>query len=418
MVEKLTFDVSEKSGALTIKSPFFSKQDQNPDGWVVVPFDDERLLVQTARSRQSMGAAEDLEGVTRCSVAAFYGMITGLSMRGWNGVISIDTGFGVNKLYLESGNLCFGASGIIDHRLGEVLYRNGLISLDQLTDSAVKVTRSLKFGQVLLSGEIVNPVGLWEALKLQVLEILRFSFLAPEVYVELKSGRNLAPTGVVFEGGTEQLLDDAYSFGQMFRQFVGRIQGESEIVVHSGNKLVSKFQPGTFIGDLLQLITESSQVSSVVEKSKLLYLNTYVAIMSLVHSGICEVASIEEGGVQSGSASIQGLKSQLDAYSVLVRSSRKAFSKEGVPFPTADLKDFVHRLNSRGFVSLYLNEEGELHPESVLSMYSQCYESDTRSKYFATRVDGLIQFLLQVVGDLLPYEIAKSVKAEFRMLRS
>jgi len=415
MVEGLSFEVSEKAGSLTIKSPFFSKQDS--EDWVVMPFDDERLMVQTSRSRQNMGDTQDLEGAAKCSINTFYGMMIGLSARHWSGVVSIDTGFGVNKLYLDSGKLCFGASGIIDHRLGEVLYRNGLISLDELTDSAVKVTRSLKFGQVLLSGNIMNPVGLWEALKLQVLEILRFSFLAPDVYVELKAGRNLAPTGVVFEGSTEQLLDEAYSFGQMFRQFVGRIHGDSKVVVQQSNELVSKFKPGTFVGDLLQLITESSQVSSVVEKSKLLNLNTYVAIMSLVHSGICEVASIEEGGIQSGSTAVQGLKSQLDAYSVLIRSARQAFSKENVTFPLNNVKDFVHRLNSKGFVSLYLNEDGDIHPESVLSLYSQCYESGARSEYFADRIDALIQFLLQIVGDLLPYETAKSVKADFRMLR-
>ncbi len=417
MTEKVGFDVSEKSGALTIKSSHFGQKDRPFGDWEVVPFDDERLLLQTSRSRQSMGSDQNLEGASRCSINVFYDLMIGLSLRKWSGVVSIDTGFGVNRLYLESGQLTFGASAIIDHRLGEVIYRNGLISLDQLTDSAVKVTRELKFGQVLLSGKILSPVGLWEALKLQVLEILRFSFLSPQVYIELRAGKDLAPTGVVFDGDTERLLEEAYSFGQMFRQFVGRIQKDSEIVVHSENQLVSKFQPGTFVGDLLQLITENSQVASVIEKSKLLYLNTYVSIMSLVHSGICEVSSVVESEIQSGAQAVQKVKSQIDAYSMLIKSSRQAFSKENVFFPIGNIREFVHRLNSKGFVSLYLNEEGYIHPESVLSLYSQCYDSDSRSDYFAMRIDALIQFILQLSGDLLPYETAKALKADFRMIR-
>ncbi len=81
--------------------------------------------------------------------------------RRWSGSVSVEDEWGQKKLYFRDGELVFARSNAMDHRLGEVMYRQGLISLDELTESAVQVTRTLKFGQVLLTRKFFEPCDLW-----------------------------------------------------------------------------------------------------------------------------------------------------------------------------------------------------------------------------------------------------------------
>src|SRR5690606_3773150 len=119
---------------------------------------------------------------------------------------------------------CFARSNIIDDRLGEVIYRWDAISLDQLAESAVKVTRVRKFGQVLLTSGIFSTVDLWNALKMQVRDIVRSIFLVPRVYVEIEGASRPAPSEVVFPEGTSTLIHESYSFGCMLREFIERLR--------------------------------------------------------------------------------------------------------------------------------------------------------------------------------------------------
>src|SRR5690606_26109535 len=98
-----------------------------------------------------------------------------------------------------NGDIVFAASNVIDDRLGEVIYRQAKITLDELTTSAALVSKKQKFGQVLLNNRVFTNRHLWDALKCQVAEIIRSVFMVSDVYVELKEGKGLAPTEVIFE---------------------------------------------------------------------------------------------------------------------------------------------------------------------------------------------------------------------------
>ncbi|MFM9785948.1 hypothetical protein, partial [Streptomyces scabiei] len=72
-------------------------------------------------------------------MAVFKDFFLGLSASGFSGLLSVDTGYGIKRIFLEHGAVVFAGSNIIDDRLGEVMFREAKITLDALTDSATQV---------------------------------------------------------------------------------------------------------------------------------------------------------------------------------------------------------------------------------------------------------------------------------------
>ena len=91
-------------------------------------------------------------------------------------MVSVRTHQADKTIYIHQGQIVFATSSLIDDRLGEVIYRRGLITLDQMTEASVKVTRKLKFGRVMIESNIFNCIDLWDGLKLQVLCIVQVYF--------------------------------------------------------------------------------------------------------------------------------------------------------------------------------------------------------------------------------------------------
>lgn len=345
-------------------------------------------------------------------------VLEGLFSRRWSGVIGIDAGLGQQKIYLTDGELTFASSTLMDHRLGEVIYRNGDISLEKLTESAVKVTRSVKFGQVLLRDATFSSVDLWRALRQQILQITRTVFLAPEVYIEMKEGKDLAPTAIVFPESSRHVVHGAYYFGCMFRNFMEHVSFDSAIKINETALSDLDAQRGTFESDLVDLIRENGDVKAVMKASKLHDVNTLVSIMDMVTRGVCEIESMREVKGTKAQAIDPYLQSRLDSYSFVVRKAKVAFGEQNIAFPSKDLKAFALRLNVGEFVSLYLTDEGDVHQESIHWMACQCVNNSERAKYFANHLESLTQFLLQAAGDILPYEAGKQVKEQFKQLRA
>lgn len=304
----------------------------------------------------------------------------------------------------------------MDDRLGEVIYRAAMITIDQLMASAVKVNRDeLKFGQVLLNSKIFTTVDLWRALKMQVLEIIGSVFMVEHVYFEFSPGRNLAPTQIVFAEGSAEIIEERSSFGGAFRKFSARVQPSTKVSIADWPKISGLFPEGTFVGDFVSLVHAQGDVEKLMASSKLIRSNSIAALMHCVDRDLVQIdapPAIDTG--EGKNLQMAALKSKIDAYFVLLAMVRKAFEAAHVPMPAADLKTFAAEMNPVGFSSLFLNEHLEVSANSLESMFAQVKQSGSRAKYFEIRIESLIQFLLQISGDLLAFPVAKEIRQSFR----
>lgn len=409
------FEVTRQTGGVAVtNSEFFAETD---DSWVARALDGERLVLAKSRAQDDMKVGGSAQGLLQCSPDMLLDFLMGLHRRRWSGAVAVDTQNGVKKIYFGGGEVVFAGSNMMDDRLGEVIYREALITLDELTNSAAQVDRKTKFGQVLLASKIFTNSALYRALQSQVRQILRSVFMVPKVYVEINAGTGLAPTEVVFDEGTASILDESYCYGCVFREFLGRLREDTRVELTSQAKVAAGEQGvGTFRGDLLELVSSQGTIAGILETSKLIDLNTIAALADMVYDGLCALPNIAASERQGLGPELSPLKAKIDAFYVLCNKVKKAFSEAGKSFPLDEVRVFVRSLNPKGFTSVFLDTDGELARDSVTVMFAQCRASPGRVQYFAVRIESLNQFLLQVAGDLLAFNIAKEIRTEYRAM--
>lgn len=409
--------VTAKDGTLSVEGDIFGSTQGVQ--WRVEPLADGTFVLQTEAAQKTMrgnvpaGDAGD-SSIARCSQEVFADFMYGLSRRRWSGAVSCDVGQGIKRVYFDRGEIVFAASNMMDDRLGEVIYRDGMITLDELTDSAVKVDRNSKFGQVLLSNGTFTNVDLWLALKRQVQDIVYSIFISPSIYVELHAGRNLAPTHVVFDMGTERLLDEAIGFGLMARDFISRLDDTTQILPGYNPEAATIAPKGTFAGDLLDLLNSGSgRLDEVVKASKLTHSNTLIALMGLSSQGLCDV-EFKRKEAHNSDPQLAPIKSKMDLYSLILREVKSAFAADGRPFPVREVQTFAWSVGGGWVSPIFLDEEGEISAGSHMAMYAQCQNNPHRVRHFEIRLESLLQFLLQLAGDNLSTERSRGIRRHYR----
>ncbi len=414
MVEQSSsITVSVVSDAIEVRG-FSAPEDGK--GWVGQALDEQRILLSHA------GADLGVKGrpALQMSGDSFFlrSQLDGLADRSFSGVVVIDTGYGIKRIFFSSGAIVFAGSSVMDDRLGEVIYREGKISLDDWMASAAQVSKTQKFGQVLISSKIFSNDQLWHALRLQVSQIVRSVFMADRVYVEVMPGEGLAPTEVVFTESVHEMIAAAYSFGVSFRAFLVRLKAESEVVlIKSAEELQERYLQGTFFGDLISLIKTQSNVQEFINLSKLVPYNTIAALCSLVRQGACKI--VPEGDeIRRNEAELASLRSKIDGYSYVLGAVVKAFMEGKKDFPIGDLKSLVSSLQPLSGSSLYVNEQGSLPKDSVLSMFAECVADREQKFFYMARIEAMLQFLLQIAGDNLDFKVAQGLRKDYRAVTS
>ncbi len=355
------------------------------------------------------------EGMGRCSISLFTDFLFGLNKRQWSGGITVELSDSVKKtLYMRNGELVFATSSLIDDRLGEVAYRRGLISLEQLFDTSVKVEANVKFGQLLMENQVFTKTDLWEALKVQILEIIKSIMLEDTLFFEVQS--EVGPGSIImFDDETSTLLDRAYSFGCMYRDFSAGVTSVTKIKENEGAS--TSVPDGHFLGDMFKSMVEAGSVGAFLQSSRLSRPYSLLALMDVVHYGYCnldpEVKLSFDATPQS-----DAVLSKINFYAQVLELVNKLLDEEKIQFPSQDLSLFAHNLNSPTFLSIFLDDRGRLAPNSVNCILSQSRLSIRQSEYFARCIESLIHFLIQISSDVLPSKSVDRLRRDVQKFAS
>ncbi len=382
--------------------------------WQVRELGRSRLIVD--RSERPAAMRGDESGFGQFSRKAFAGLIYGLHQERFDGVLSIDLGNCFKRLYLRNGELVFAASTLMDDRLGEVIYRAGLITLDQLAEAAVQVTRTTKFGKVLLENRVFTTGQLWQALKLQVYSIFQSLFLQNQLYLQIQEGLEASSTLVNMDLPTYELIDDCQAYACMVEHFHkkidvnGRVQ-KVESVCERLNAVA-----GTFLGDTVELAITNSSVEDFLNHSKLTRLNSMCALFNLVHRHALEIDGFDANLRHFEGGQLKVIKSQIDAYHLVLDGAKKAFTQEGLYFPLLDIELFLEQQYSFSRSPIFVSTDGSIPLESVVSIYAKAHTSQRQTQQMAKEIQALVLFLLQLIGDLLPGGKGWDIKRTFQKM--
>ncbi|NRA43377.1 MAG: hypothetical protein HRU09_00300 [Oligoflexales bacterium] len=379
--------------------------------WTAFPFSNSKILL--SYEGDPLPPKDYKNGFGWLPVETFADILRGRITQKWTGMVAVDTALGLKRIFMVQGEIVFARSNLVDDRLGEVIYRDGDLSLEELTSTTAQVSRERKFGQVLVLTGLFDHLKLWHSLKAQVEQIVRSIFM--ESFISVGFYPNHLPTSEVhFDEGSLSFLDKCLSFGSMYRGFEKRLAANCKVSLLDEHSSFSIYPQGTFLGDVLRLINESKDLGDLMRMSKVQPLYTISALMLLINEGFCEIGYMRPFKLPGGVYHILSLKSKINMYEFLIQEQRRLFELENFEYPVQELKSMAFQLNEEEFPVIFLNDFGFLHPESLHHVFNQCITVAARTQYFESAVDSLMRFSMQISADRLSYEGANKIKSVYK----
>ncbi len=286
---------------------------------------------------------------------------------------------------------------MVDDRLGEVIYRQNKINLEDLIQAAGKVTPELKFGQVLLDASILDNLGLWESLNLQVIRIVNSIFMQESLYIEIYPIPDLN-FQIFVKSPTQDILDSSYSYGYALQYFKGLIHPEDVLIVDS--ELSVPYGVGTFLGDFISLILQAQNVGSLLKSSSLNELYTLDVLVLLLRLGVCSIKNklipppLNELNTR--------LRTKILGYTRLLETVENIFALEGKTLPLRDITQMVKGVDNEVLPVLFLDDKARLRKSAETFLMAQAMVSKKRSAYFESCFDYLLKLIIVLAQDRLP----------------
>ncbi|MDW8246524.1 MAG: DUF4388 domain-containing protein, partial [Sandaracinaceae bacterium] len=277
---------------------------------------------------------------------------------GWRGELYICSPEATRVLGIDQGVLRYARSDHPDDRLGQVIYRNGLISRAELDELLEAIEPDRRIGHLLIERKILTQEQLFQQLQKQVEQIF-FSALVVQsgVYAFLSEDPSNAPAhtvhipipGLLMEG--VQRIDEMALFRERIPHddWVPEIQQRISLVDLDDNaKLVLVYADGT------------RSIEEIARESGLGIFHTLKAIYGLLQQGLIVLRPPRKVDPQTARRLVEEINSILrDIF--LAAAAYGAVARTRTAIETWMLgSDYVRILGA------HLEEDGSLVPEQVL----------------------------------------------------
>src|SRR3990167_9273412 len=108
-------------------------------------------------------------------------ILIGLQRSTKTGILEIKSGLTVKEIFIENGDMIFATSNNEDDRLGELLVKEGKITLEEYNQSSLLLTKTReRLGKILVELGCLTPKELFEAVRHQTEEIILSLFSLEE----------------------------------------------------------------------------------------------------------------------------------------------------------------------------------------------------------------------------------------------
>jgi len=144
----------------------------------VLQHDVRTILLERVREDPGFAVPWDRDLVLSANVRAFplADVLSMLHRANKSGFLLFGYADHEKAVYLYRGEVVFASSNQDVDRLGECLFRNGILTLGQLQDAERRWSPNARLGKILVERNVLTPRELWTGVKLQVEEIVRSLF--------------------------------------------------------------------------------------------------------------------------------------------------------------------------------------------------------------------------------------------------
>ncbi|MBM3383194.1 MAG: hypothetical protein FJY29_12265 [Betaproteobacteria bacterium] len=202
----------------------------------------------------------------------------------FTGSVKFSCSEGQKNVFLQGGEITHCNSNLLDDRLGDVIYREGRISLDLFVELAGKVNERFRFGDLLVQTGLLNMTDLWEALVLQSKEILTSLSLYPTLDIEVSGIEKLKTPDLGLRFRWDQTLDECEEDNRHIRLFEAAARQSPALKIDERARPLAKTD---FLKDMLTLVEQHKDFTTIIdEKSRLSKIYTLKAIFKMYAMGI------------------------------------------------------------------------------------------------------------------------------------
>ena len=383
--------------------------------WQAVPLGTRRLLLQRegglVTSLAPPPAPAEFSQVSRSTL---HSLLQQFCREGWSGTLALDCGIAAKTLELRQGEIAFAGSSLLADRLGEVLYRQGSISLESLHHYGSLVGENTKFGQVLLNLHSFSPRQLWEALCLQVRHVVKSLFYPESCYLEIYPQTFSQANVISLDGSNSQFLAACYAFGSLLESFQQRLTPHTKLRLNGefATATSNVNEDDTFWQEFLRILKANPQADTVSSQVRLPPSYTYAQILDYWQQ---EKLSIE--GLRPPLATVRSelipLKQQIQAYNLLVQAVQHHAGNENKALPLEVLSGLIGGIDQPGVSFRCLSPSGQIDTEAAVNLYCLAEASRATLPAMLKAVKKLQCFVVQLAYDLLSPAAHQKVREVF-----
>lgn len=171
---------------------------EDNDSLRILHGDSRTLLLERVTATSGFAVPWDRDLVLSASVQSFplADILSMLHRSNKSGFLLFGFAEHEKAVFLHRGEIVFASSNQGVDRLGECLFRSGILSMDQLRDAEKRWDPNSRLGKILVERGVLTPRELWDGVKLQVEEIVRSLFAYSEGNVYFWEG-DVQPDNVV-----------------------------------------------------------------------------------------------------------------------------------------------------------------------------------------------------------------------------
>lgn len=347
-------------------------------------------------------------------------------------VLWIRSSDGSRKIYFRKGEIVFASSDRPEDRLGQVLYRTGKLTLDQLRSAERQIRSGVRFGSLLLEQGLIQAKDLYWGVKYQIEEIVYGVFGLTRGEFFLIEDDPLEEDLLRLSFNTQNLLMEGFRRLDEWKLIQERLPDHSVVLTVRSDPPALELEPSH--QKILSVIDGKSDLQEVIRRAGMGDFNTSRAVFELVRAGVLEVQGKGKGPSEAREEGVDTLRKMAEKYNRLYALILRQLREKAPAFDAAaafagffgDLTDKLQKL----FLGIGFDGEGRIDGELLLKNLGQMKlvgsggfgRISGLSEIFVSQLllDGLnelLSFELFTARNALPPEVAEALTKEVRRLQ-
>jgi hypothetical protein len=330
-----------------------------------------------------------------------------------DGRLSLFVPYAQKTVYFSGGEIVYATSTVEDDRLGEILWRRGFLTLEQLYEVHDLVTLQKKLGAILVERKLITPRQLYEGIKEQVLEIVYSAFHFHKGEFLFVDGKVPVKGRVRLDAGTKEVIMEGIHRMEEMTRLEEFFPDRGMLVVL--RPVVVDARLGEPEKHVHKLIDGKKTVEAIIAES---HLGEYEALKAMAKLRRVGIVDVREQAVDEMHAE-SPLPTVMQAYSRMLRYIHQTLKAED-PGGELRLEGYLGSpapKHIKVFLNVGFDSNGRLDTDTLFRNAREASPDDPRGAAMEA-LRGLYDYAVFQAMDVLDDEACDHMMAKLQKMRS